>query len=451
MRKTFPGYYRVEQRLLDTLWSEGLLVPDSNVLLNLYRYSPETGAKLLSLLEGLRPRLWIPYQVAFEFERSRLTEVAVQHKKSAEWETRLDILLQELESKRGHPFVSTSLLERVKRVHQSVKKELRQHANARDRIERHDPLFERVMALIEGLVGEPFSVQDFDLLLKEGERRFQLHMPPGFMDDKKKRNPDRYGDLFIWEQILRKAESRQMGVIFVTDDLKEDWWLKNDDGDAIGPHPALREEFTGRTKMTEFHMYDTGSFMHQASTYLKQQVPTEAIKEVKEVQSFSRTFPLSWNVGEPTKGAPEPEKAVALMGSLSSDLAAMSLASERAHALEASIDAIRASGFDPSIMKSIASPASEALARIAEQQEAVRAGIEAVRASGFDPSMIASITLPASEVMARITEQQEALKALYSLDRHGLSDALALMTAEQERIRAIIEGFKGPMPPSASR
>src|SRR5947207_8973140 len=51
--------------------NEGLVVPDTNVLLNLYRYRKEARDDLLAILERLGKRLWVPHQVVAEFWRNR--------------------------------------------------------------------------------------------------------------------------------------------------------------------------------------------------------------------------------------------------------------------------------------------------------------------------------------------------------------------------------------------
>ncbi len=53
------------------LWEKAVFIFDTNVLLNLYRYSAKTRTSLLAAFENLKDRIWIPYQVAFEFMRKR--------------------------------------------------------------------------------------------------------------------------------------------------------------------------------------------------------------------------------------------------------------------------------------------------------------------------------------------------------------------------------------------
>ncbi|MGW7499712.1 PIN-like domain-containing protein [Streptomyces luteogriseus] len=53
------------------LFSFGLVVVDTNVLLTLYRSNQRTREDLLTVLDRLRERLWVPHQVLAEFWRNR--------------------------------------------------------------------------------------------------------------------------------------------------------------------------------------------------------------------------------------------------------------------------------------------------------------------------------------------------------------------------------------------
>ena len=48
----------------------------------------------------------------------------------------------------------------------------------------------------------------------------------------------KYSDLILWKEILKYAKNQQTNIIFVTDDVKTDWW------DDTGFHPKLLAEFS---------------------------------------------------------------------------------------------------------------------------------------------------------------------------------------------------------------
>ena len=80
MKKAFVGYYAPSDEEYRRLWKEGQIVLDANVLLDFYRLPTSARDELLTVLELLKERLWIPYQVALEFQRRRLTVISSERK-----------------------------------------------------------------------------------------------------------------------------------------------------------------------------------------------------------------------------------------------------------------------------------------------------------------------------------------------------------------------------------
>src|SRR4030095_8817498 len=85
MREMFPGYYARTEEEIKRLWDAGRIVLDSNLLLNLYRYSKPTRLDFLKTLRALQSQLWLPYQTAEEFQRNRLERIYEVREKSEVW------------------------------------------------------------------------------------------------------------------------------------------------------------------------------------------------------------------------------------------------------------------------------------------------------------------------------------------------------------------------------
>jgi hypothetical protein len=60
----FGAYYRPTDDQLRDIYARGIVVLDTNVLLDLYRLSPTARASMIRLLEALFSRIFVPYQVA---------------------------------------------------------------------------------------------------------------------------------------------------------------------------------------------------------------------------------------------------------------------------------------------------------------------------------------------------------------------------------------------------
>jgi hypothetical protein len=79
------------------------------------------------------------------------------------------------------------------------------------------------------------------LILQEGQVRYDNLIPPGFLDSEKE-GEAKYGDLFVWKDIIKIAKEKNANIIFICNDIKEDWW-KKDKKIPIDLKQELNEEF----------------------------------------------------------------------------------------------------------------------------------------------------------------------------------------------------------------
>jgi hypothetical protein len=292
MRKGFEQYYRLSKHELTNLWHNCVFVFDTNVLLDLYRYSPETKQELFAVLEKLKHRVWIPHQVALEFHRNRLSTVASSFEpyrkiKSVLDRAREDILngLAQLSSK--HPFIKVETVRHkvdaaLKDVIKDLDESAQQHPNQAKRADE-DEIRERLTSLFEGRTGNAFEETQLRQIVKEGETRYANKVPPGYMDQKTKEGDDKFGDLIVWKEILAFAVKEGKSIIFVTGDAKADWWEITGNM-TTGPRPELRREFHQETGQA-FYMYETSSFLKRAGEIVNQERPVKeaAVKEIQDV------------------------------------------------------------------------------------------------------------------------------------------------------------------------
>jgi len=235
------------------LLTDGLVVPDTNVLLNLYRYHDQTRDDLLSVLNALGNQLWVPHQVVAEFWGSReavlkdprgtenVTEELQKHGNMAENSLRAWANKMGLPGRR-----KDELIEMLSRAFCSVTERVHQYAG--DNAERYardtneDPVLNKLDLILKGRVGPPLSETDRMEAVKEAERRAKVKVPPWYMDAAKGKG-NAAGDYLVWVQILREARRRRTDVLLVTADLKEDWWRQAQRQRQVrGPRPELVAE-----------------------------------------------------------------------------------------------------------------------------------------------------------------------------------------------------------------
>ena len=71
MKNRFAEYYKPTEAEVQDLWNTATIVFDTNVLLDLYRYDATTRDEVIQIITFYKERLWIPYQVGWEFHRNR--------------------------------------------------------------------------------------------------------------------------------------------------------------------------------------------------------------------------------------------------------------------------------------------------------------------------------------------------------------------------------------------
>ena len=71
MKSVIKEFIEPTSKEKQILWESAVFVFDTNVLLNLYRYSAKTRNSLLAAFESFKDRIWIPYQVAYEYMNKR--------------------------------------------------------------------------------------------------------------------------------------------------------------------------------------------------------------------------------------------------------------------------------------------------------------------------------------------------------------------------------------------
>lgn len=290
MKEKFSEYYKVAESELKKHWQQDIFSFDANVLLNLYRYTPKTRTAFFNLLEKIQDRIWISYQAAYEYQKNRLIVINAQKEAYKDIRDTLEKKKGEIEAKlnsfKKHPYLQTSELKnQIESAFHSIEQDL-------DRLEREhpdylteDPIWEKLTELLKAKVGEDFAKDNLEKIYREGKKRYEEDIPPGYMDFKnKKEEADKslYGDLLVWKQIIEKAKTIDNSVILITDDLKEDWWYKFK-GKTISPRPELIKEFKEETGK-RINIYQADVFLELANKNLMQNTDREAIQEMRKIR-----------------------------------------------------------------------------------------------------------------------------------------------------------------------
>ncbi|MFJ9346931.1 PIN-like domain-containing protein [Streptomyces sp. NPDC101237] len=295
----FSGYVTPTMEDWQNVLSNGMVVVDTNVLLNLYRYNQDARASLLDALEKLGVRLWVPNQVMVEFWRNR--ENALEDPER-QLQQSISALRSDLEK------ATADLRSWINRVSLDRSAALQLEGtldNAFDEVigsmERvvdssglgmeHDTTKDKVLSaltvLLDGKVGAPLDPGIHSKCVADGKRRLDEQVPPGYKDKKKEARGDdsEVGDYLVWFQVMQEAKNRSTDVLLVTGDTKEDWWrLRN--RMTLGPRNELSEELL-REAGVHLYMLKPDRLLVLARDFLKVSVSEDSVQNVELVDAQS--------------------------------------------------------------------------------------------------------------------------------------------------------------------
>ena len=289
--------YRLSKEKYEELWNNCIFALDTNVLFNIYRYSPTLRGEVIALLSKISPKLWISHQVALEFYDNNSSVISEEIDKYNEiikiisafstnrGEVKTDLrrkhtttseILKKLEE--GLAILEKEVYEKMSKIKDEVTEQIEKYPQKKD----FEEINNTILSLFDGKVGKPYSIEELEQICEKGLKRYKLLIPPGY-EDRKKSGIKKFGDLIAWFQIIDMAKEKDTPVILICDDLKEDWWWKPS-GTTLGPRPELVKEFISETKQL-FWIYSLDRFLEYAKIYIKSDIKDDAISEAKDFRS----------------------------------------------------------------------------------------------------------------------------------------------------------------------
>ncbi|MEY8307798.1 PIN domain-containing protein [Enterococcus faecium] len=266
MKNQFHVFNVGEMPNLDDTDNELLVVLDTNVLLQALRYSPESRKKLYESIKSVKSRLFIPYIVGLEYNFNKRSVIYNLENAEKDFNKRYKKILSDTIQKFNTDFNTLGKMvtsNDENEVREKIKKRFSETINATfnsfldedikeelDLISIDTKSIKKFEKLYEGRVADKLSQEWIDGIEKLGEKRYANNVPPGYMDSDKSdifnfhdlKYQKKYGDLILWQEIVEKAKEDQIKkVVFISDDLKEDWLFKIDKAE-IGVRAELREE-----------------------------------------------------------------------------------------------------------------------------------------------------------------------------------------------------------------
>ncbi|MCQ8195159.1 PIN domain-containing protein [Streptomyces rugosispiralis] len=303
----FEAYRTPADRDYQRVLRHGLVVLDTNVLLDLYRMNGRVREDMLTVLKTIAERLWAPHQVLVEFWRNRQSEELITyHDKKAS--TAAEILKSSINRSRSaldewarnvHIGDNTDIvspmyekLDGAEKLYQDIEERLERQA-AKDRVPgirntHTDPVINALEQLLDQRVGVPYSPQRHAQEVQRAKERADQQIPPGYKDFEsgKKEDEEAAGDYLVWRQIMDAAQSHEKDILFVTRDLKEDWWRKASTKAVRLPRIELVNELRDLTGLRLF-MVEPSTLMQQVSNVfqLEKQVDRNSVDALRHLEA----------------------------------------------------------------------------------------------------------------------------------------------------------------------
>lgn len=290
----FPGYRLPSDGELNDALQSALVVVDTNVLLNLYRYNESTRNDLLEVLRQLGKRLWVPHQALLEFWRNRLSVIASRgagtdqalnalgkQQRAAEEAIRQWAKTVAVEAR-----YQDHLLAKVNTLYAELEQEIRTHAPSAQKVTvsaASEPVLRQLRDLLDGKTGKKPAEADWQDRVKEGNERAVHQVPPGYLDAEKANSdlPEgAAGDYLVWCQAMEEAARRNLNLVLVTGDEKEDWWWRHR-SEFLGPRVELVAEFKAHCDKQLYMMRPID--LLRRSSALQVVVSEESVDDVERV------------------------------------------------------------------------------------------------------------------------------------------------------------------------
>lgn len=301
----FEEYRTVTEGDYERVLREASIVLDANIFLSLYLYNARARDDFLGILELLRERLWVPYHVIAEYWRNRerllwayanadsgLIGELQKHYGSISsalqgWGRRSALpghQVNDLEAPLKRSF--DALVEQVSKLTNSESLKTFQDTS-------EDLILQRLEGILRDRIGQAPESAALMVALKESGRRLAEGIPPAVKGSQA--GGDAVStDYLIWNQIINEAERARRDVLFVTGDLKDSWWHRQQ-GRILGPRRELVRELRVRAGV-QLYMLPPEKFLLYASRSLHTNVDEASSGEVERVERLTADF--SWRAEE---------------------------------------------------------------------------------------------------------------------------------------------------------
>lgn len=324
MKTGFEYYYRPGKKEVDDILQQGKLFFDTNVLLDVFRVEKKSAQTLLKIFEHLKTRVKLPYHVVEEYHSDYLSVLVKQkvYLKNAieslrDKEKGLLTIPNSKEYSNLSKYAKTIMQKALKKANDSVIKSYQNTIKHLENEIQSDNLINKLSEIFSDSVLPPLSQEELEAIYTEGVSLYHNQIPPGYKDaDKDKKgvlkdfkggllkedNQNVFGDLVIWREILKYAETNHGDIVFISNDVKDDW-ICEICNEKHGPRIELLEEFYKKSDGHKLLVYSFDQFvlkLNELEIFIPKAELNEAISSLDEPRKREEKSKLKSSTTEPS-------------------------------------------------------------------------------------------------------------------------------------------------------
>lgn len=244
----FDQYYRTTREEQLAMFEESVLVFDTNVLLNVLRYSESARQELIDAIASVADRTFVPHQVAIEYNRNRVEVVANRRSELDEVGSKNDEIRLSVSKLtnllRRRRIVGDAEFEKLEKAAQEFLAVM--DATSQEALDKYDlepdslvgvvdEWTRRLDEVLSGRVAAAPSAAILEGDTAEAERRKAKQLAPGFKDGA-------MGDYLWWAETLRWPEIVDKHLFIVSDDAAKGDWRFEQRSISAGAHQILIDD-----------------------------------------------------------------------------------------------------------------------------------------------------------------------------------------------------------------
>lgn len=285
----FVGWYEYSDDEYKNILQNALISFDTNVLLNMYRYSKKASNETFDALKTVKNRILISYYVAKEFtnnrKKVRVDNIREYENLSKLIEDKISDINIELDKYGEKKLSKISEIKDV--LEKSRDRAIRYIANEKQTksdFYKNYEIENNISEIFLNNLAPEYTEDEFKSIKEEGLRRFADKIPPGYMDDEKEEN----GDYYIFKSLMDYCKRNKKDLIFITNDKKEDWF-RNISG-IKEPREELLNEFYKETGQ-KLLILDFDNFIKN-DVIFKKKISEEVASEIYEINKLQEKMSI---------------------------------------------------------------------------------------------------------------------------------------------------------------